>query len=184
LHNLKYLLKTFERKALGQLERGVNYIKTNFEDFRALTAPAGLLPEGIELAQIQIKPLILSTIFDGDSLSFKTSSGFSASKASIFELRMILSNKLYDIMRIKFGDEGKSLEIDPHTVMQLSNMPQPQKEWTREDLNLWSGQSCGAQDLLEAIHEDKVWKHLDATYQFPAGEVSISPFSKEKRILS
>ncbi|MFW5971933.1 MAG: hypothetical protein ACOCRL_00445 [Bacillota bacterium] len=147
------------KKAGEQLERASKYIKERFSEIKDKL--------GINVSYEEIKryPLVVSTSFEGDYFSIKGK----FKKISFFELKLILTNTKYWIFfEDIFDNEIKNLlakGLEAEAIKKNTELFDKHHKNLKEiqaQHNLWSqSKQCSSEDLISAIEEDKVWKHLD-----------------------
>lgn len=149
----KYQTQKFEYKATEQLDKAVSYIKNDFELFKKNSQ----IEIDCTFENLKIIPLIVSNSFESDDISVGD-----YLKLSLFELQIILRNDLYNMLVIP----GKT-KIPFNTIWQTVNQNNEEfndniKEVNEDDCNLWTSKNeCSAEDLIDAIKQDKIWQCLD-----------------------
>ncbi len=163
---LKYMDRTYSTKAVDQLSRGRKYIQEHYKSahFEKVRDKLGIT---CSLDDLEVVPLIVSNIFDGDDIFY----GDDILKVSLFELGIILRNDLYWLLNFSskmMGKEIEGLETLPIYVFeQMQNSQAPgfknsTFDASEEACNLWTQPDrCSAGDLKKAIAEDRVWSFLD-----------------------
>ena len=154
----KYNSQTFEFKASQQLDDAKQYVEeskftTEFKE------KFGFGGDEIK----EIKTLIVSNIFEQDGIIVNKKH----LKISLFGLLVILNNDFEIMLNIcgkPFYQFEKNANMNDPYFRQGSEMHFP------VSFNLWSGSECSANDLIDAINENKIWNFLDKMYDFSKSE--------------
>ena len=182
-----YQAKRFEHKAFLQLKRAVKFIKNNY----GILQQEEKLGLKTKLENLQIVPLIVSNVFEADDILIHDE----YKKVSLFELQVILKNKLYDTLHNRMGSyiPGPIGDLYASHTFAKANRSNPRFKalppstpLSREECNLWSSKErCTPEDLLDAIHKQKVWRGLDEMMDFKAGEkITLEPYDPKVTFLN
>lgn len=173
-----YQALRFEYKAASQLERNLDFIKTNFDSFKKIPE----LNIECSLEELKIIPLIVSNIFESDDILINEQ----FLKVSLFELMVILNNDLFETLSSPSGLALGSSEfnISAASVIQSFNRRAPgfnqnhSNPISKEQCNLWSSMdACSPEDIINAIRTRIVWQGLDEMMEFKVGEsIPIGPY--------
>ena len=121
-------------------------------------------------------------------------------KLSLFELGIILRNDLYNLLNksgkvfniipVDYNDKMEKDDLPIHVIEGMMNSRNYRKkdgnvDTSKEACNLWTNpDACSAEDLIQAIDKNKVWKFMDKLYEFKINEIiEIAPFDPEYKWL-
>ncbi len=183
LKNSKYEVRQFN-KASNQLDLAKEYIRNNFEKIKNLEG----LTIDCNLNDLQIQTLIISNIYQSDHTMINDKH----LKVSLFELLIILKNDLYNMLVPKIGEALFDFQLDLpiDIILNLFNINNPytkskSNHFSKKDCILWGNQQkCTPKDIIEAIKENKVWKHQDANKNFPIEEIELTGDNIKYKYLS
>ena len=156
LDNVKYNAQTIEFKASQQLDYAKEYVES-------LKADKFKEKFGFDKSEIiEIKILVASNIYEHHNSMVNKK----YLKVSIFQLLAILNNDFQYLNQDKmsFYQYDKKINMNDTILNKAENLPFVQP------FSLWSGEKCTANDLTEAIEQNKIWDFLDKMYDFSKSE--------------
>lgn len=185
LRNNEYSFLKYDSLAARQLSKAVHFVKNNFNELKE-TEELGI---DCELKDLTIKTIIVSNIFQSDNLLIEDEHY----KISLFELAIILRNDLNKILERNYEStlfDMPNLKIPYQMIENISNSNNPDFKKdssliSEEDKNLWTNKNyCSPNDLLTAIEQNKVFKHLDNQRNYPIEYIELKEFDPKDKHLS
>ncbi|MFT5823719.1 MAG: hypothetical protein ACI8ZM_004981 [Crocinitomix sp.] len=156
LANIKYETLKFNSHATYQLQLAELYVRENFEEIAQITG----LNINCTLAELEIKPIIVSNIFQGDGQLRDNP----YPKISFLELAIILRNDRYDL----YMDKEPLLLANAREYNSLNSKLRANNQSSSDqtvvdpkpfEYKLWlTNDSCSAENLISAIENNSVWQ--------------------------
>lgn len=168
INTSKYYTRNFKSKASDQLDKSAHYVRSNFEAIKM----DDTLNINCDLKDLKIVTIILSNSYVSDETIFSNTHY----KISMFELMIILKN---DVKNMHYSQMGKLL-FNKNLVLPIDFLlnNSNKKFLEAENLSLWeNNESCSAMDLISAIKESKVFKHMSSyEARFDKVEIGLDKF--------